>query len=82
VADYYRAYQKRAAEPEGVARALLAAIRASDEGDPPLRAFVAVDEADVQAQAQASGERWRRGQPLSPLDGVPVAIKDELDLVP
>ena len=28
-----------------------------------------------------SGERWRRGQPLSPLDGVPVAIKDELDLV-
>ena len=82
IADYFRAYQKRVAEPEGVARALLAAIRASDEGDPPLRAFVAVDEADVQAQARASGERWRRGQPLSPLDGVPVAIKDELDLVP
>ena len=36
----------------------------------------------MQAQARASGERWRRGQPLSPLDGVPVAIKDELDLVP
>jgi Asp-tRNA(Asn)/Glu-tRNA(Gln) amidotransferase A subunit family amidase len=43
---------------------------------------VAVDEEDVLAQARASGERWRRGQPLSPLDGVPVAIKDELDLVP
>jgi Asp-tRNA(Asn)/Glu-tRNA(Gln) amidotransferase A subunit family amidase len=80
VAEYFRAYQKGAAEPEAVARALLAAIRASDEGDPPLRAFAAVNETDVLAQARASGDRWRRGQPLSPLDGVPVAIKDELDL--
>jgi Asp-tRNA(Asn)/Glu-tRNA(Gln) amidotransferase A subunit family amidase len=81
VADYARAYQ-RGMEPEAVARALLGAIRASDDSDPPLRAFVAVNEADVLAQARASGERWRRGRPLSPLDGVPVAIKDELDLVP
>jgi Asp-tRNA(Asn)/Glu-tRNA(Gln) amidotransferase A subunit family amidase len=82
IADYFRAYQKRTSEPEVVARALVAAIRASDEGDPPLRAFVAVEEADLLAQARASGERWRRGQPLSPLDGVPVAVKDELDVVP
>ena len=80
VADYAGAYRKGTVNPEAVARALLAAIHASDEGEPPLRAFVAVNEADVLAQARASGERWRRGQPLSPLDGVPVAIKDEMDL--
>jgi Asp-tRNA(Asn)/Glu-tRNA(Gln) amidotransferase A subunit family amidase len=29
--------------------------------------------------AEASRERWRRGQPLSVLDGVPYAIKDNQD---
>ncbi len=29
-------------------------------------------------QAEASEERWLRGEPLSPLDGVPVGVKDLL----
>lgn len=33
-------------------------------------------------QAKASKERWDAGRPLGPLDGVPVAVKDELDLKP
>lgn len=32
------------------------------------------------AAAEASTTRYAAGKPLSPLDGVPVAIKDELDL--
>lgn len=30
--------------------------------------------------AKASAERWRKGKPLSVLDGVPVAVKDEIDV--
>ncbi len=30
--------------------------------------------------AKASKERWDAGRPLGPLDGVPVAVKDEMDL--
>ncbi len=30
------------------------------------------------AEANASEERWRRGQPIGPLDGVPATIKDNI----
>src|SRR5207344_3056972 len=30
------------------------------------------------AQARASEERWRRGEPVGPLDGVPLTIKDNI----
>jgi Asp-tRNA(Asn)/Glu-tRNA(Gln) amidotransferase A subunit family amidase len=83
VADYARAYRERRTTPEAVAEATLRAMRDADAGrEPPLRAFVACDEADVRAQARDSGARWQRGQPLSVFDGVPVAVKDELDQAP
>jgi aspartyl-tRNA(Asn)/glutamyl-tRNA(Gln) amidotransferase subunit A len=41
-----------------------------------LNAFVAIDEAIVMRQAGAADERRRRGQPLSTLDGIPIAVKD------
>ena len=34
----------------------------------------------VRAAAKASTERYRAGKPLSELDGVPLAVKDEVDL--
>ena len=37
-----------------------------------------VDHARVMAQARASESRWRARQPLSPLDGVPVTIKENI----
>ncbi len=43
-----------------------------------LNAFVLYDPAAAMAQARASEARWRRGEPLGLLDGVPVAIKDTL----
>ena len=39
-------------------------------------AFVALDEAVVMSQAKAATERWKRGSPLSPIDGLPIAVKD------
>jgi aspartyl-tRNA(Asn)/glutamyl-tRNA(Gln) amidotransferase subunit A len=43
---------------------------------PHLNAFVLIDETGARAAAKASQERWHKGAPLSPLDGVPTTIKD------
>ena len=37
-----------------------------------------VDEKQALKQAKASEERWNKGKPLGPLDGVPALIKDLL----
>ena len=61
---------------------MLDAIEASDAAEPPLRAFVAVNRDDVLRQAREATRRIANGQALSMLDGVPVAVKDEFDMVP
>ena len=47
-----------------------------DALQPKLNAFCIVDREGALAAAHASEARWRRGEPLGPLDGVPVTIKD------
>jgi len=44
-----------------------------------VKAFTALNEAGARAAADASTARWKAGQPLSPIDGMPVAIKDLLE---
>jgi Asp-tRNA(Asn)/Glu-tRNA(Gln) amidotransferase A subunit family amidase len=68
--------------PDEVAERFLEAVAASDRGDTPLRAFIATDAGDLRAQARAATLRYREGRPLGPLDGVPIAVKDELDQAP
>lgn len=80
--DYARAYRQGKNTPVDVITHLLDCITDSDKGSPPLRAFVANDRQDALDQAQASARRLAEGRPLSPLDGVPVAVKDEVDQVP
>ncbi|MEM7116057.1 MAG: amidase [Chloroflexota bacterium] len=82
ILDFHQAYQAGETTPLEVAVRVLTAIQESDEGERPLRAMVATNQADLMAQAQASAARWSAGQPLSLLDGVPVAVKDELDQTP
>jgi len=47
--------------------------------DDKVHAFVHLDPQDALAQARALDERRRNGQPIGPLHGVPVAIKDIFD---
>ena len=42
-----------------------------------INAFVALSETAME-EARMSAGRWAEGRPLSPLDGVPIAIKDNL----
>jgi Asp-tRNA(Asn)/Glu-tRNA(Gln) amidotransferase A subunit family amidase len=82
VRDFVEAFHAGDTTPEEVAERALTAIRESDERTPALRAFVAMDADQVMCMAKDSTQRHRQGKPLGPLDGVPVAIKDELDVVP
>jgi aspartyl-tRNA(Asn)/glutamyl-tRNA(Gln) amidotransferase subunit A len=43
-------------------------------------AFIAVFDDAALTEALAATERWRTGCPLGPLDGIPIAIKDLLDV--
>ncbi len=66
-------FRDRTLSPVDATSACLARIR---EADPALRAFCWIDEEPALASARASEQRWQRGAPCGPLDGVPVAIKD------
>ncbi len=53
-------------------------LRAIAERDGEIHAYLEVFAQEALAQAAASDERRRRGQTLSPLDGVPIAVKDNI----
>ena len=48
--------------------------------NPRLNALVAMNTEDANAAARASAARWQRGEPLSPLDGVPISVKDSIPM--
>ncbi len=82
VRDFAVAYRSGETTPLEVAEKALGMIEASDRLNPPLRAFIKVDREAVLAQARESTERFQTGRPLSLFDGVPVIVKDELNLAP
>jgi Asp-tRNA(Asn)/Glu-tRNA(Gln) amidotransferase A subunit family amidase len=82
IRDYEAAYLSGAVTPVRVAERLLEAIAEDDAGPRPLRAIVACQREDVMAQARASAQRFREERSLGVLDGVPVAVKEEFDMVP
>jgi Asp-tRNA(Asn)/Glu-tRNA(Gln) amidotransferase A subunit family amidase len=47
--------------------------------EPVVRAWAALNEAGARQAADASGARWKAGRPLSPIDGMPIGIKDLLE---
>jgi aspartyl-tRNA(Asn)/glutamyl-tRNA(Gln) amidotransferase subunit A len=70
-----RAYESGEVSPVEIAEGLLGRVEALDAR---VNAFCLIDSGTTLAMAEASQERRMAGAPLSPLDGVPVAIKDLL----
>ncbi len=68
-------FASRKISPVEVAKSLLARVAALNA---KVNAFCLIDEPATLAQAEASQARWKKNAPLSPLDGVPVAVKDLL----
>jgi aspartyl-tRNA(Asn)/glutamyl-tRNA(Gln) amidotransferase subunit A len=69
------AYRTRKLSPVEVTRAALARIEA---WEPSINAMYVVNAKRALAMAAASQERWRRRRPRSPIDGVPITIKDNI----
>ncbi len=59
--------------PRAYLEACLACVEAAE---PVVQAFAAMDPAAARRAADKSEARWREGRPLSPIDGMPIALKD------
>jgi aspartyl-tRNA(Asn)/glutamyl-tRNA(Gln) amidotransferase subunit A len=70
------AYRSGEADPVKVTQCLLERISASAADS----IFIAVLPERAMREAQASTRRYRKGTPLSPLDGVPIGWKDLIDV--
>ncbi len=68
-------FASRELSPVEVTEACLGRIEALDA---EINAFCHMDPEASRTMAEASEARWMEGDPLSPLDGVPVAVKDLL----
>src|SRR3989440_12096604 len=69
------AYRTRQLSPVEVTRAVLDRIGA---WEPKIHAMYVIDAIGALAQATSSERRGREGEPLRPLDGVPIPIKDNI----
>lgn len=68
-------YRRGELSPVEVTRAVVAHI---ERWEPKLQALWAFDAEAALAQARASEARWRAGAWLSPLDGVPLTLKENI----
>lgn len=68
-------YRSRALSPLDVMRDVLQRV---ERFEPYIRATYLLAPERALAQARASEERWRRGEPIGPLDGVPASIKENI----
>lgn len=66
-------FARRELSPVEVTRAVLERAEAVN---PQFNAFVLIDADRALAAAAESEQRWLRGQPLGPIDGVPATIKN------
>jgi aspartyl-tRNA(Asn)/glutamyl-tRNA(Gln) amidotransferase subunit A len=73
--ELQRRYRDGSLTPLEVAQASLARLEAVN---PKINAFVARRDGPFMDEAEASTERFARGAPLSPLDGIPLSVKDSL----
>ena len=74
-AQLVSAYRDRSLSPPDVVTAIFKRISNVEQS---VNAFVATDEKGAMQQAQASAARWKSGNPLGPLDGMHVTIKDNI----
>ena len=75
--EYLNAYRSSRVTPAIVAERIIESIRASDSLSPPLRAFVQWNETEILKQAEESTRRYADRDNIRPLEGVPVAVKEE-----
>src|ERR1700736_5465450 len=73
--DLMAGFRARQFSPSEVLEDVLAHIAV---WEPHIKALYAFDPESARATAKASTERWHKGEPTGPLDGIPVTIKENI----
>lgn len=80
VLDYAKAYKDGTLKPTEVADRIIDVIEKQNRGNPPLYGFISWKDTEIIEQAKESEKRILQGKPRSVFEGVPVAVKDEIDV--
>ncbi|KAL5649459.1 hypothetical protein ACJX0J_040268, partial [Zea mays] len=82
IRDFAHAYSSGITTPSVVAEYVIAGIEEWNNKKPPMPMLIYFNAEDLKKQAEASTKRFQRGNPISILDGIFVAIKDDIDCFP
>ena len=82
IGHYTAAYREGRSTPSAVAEAFISARNLSQSRPIPLNAFIASYDDNIRMQAAESTKRLAEGRPRGVLEGVPIAVKDEVDMLP
>ncbi|KNA08876.1 hypothetical protein SOVF_158690 [Spinacia oleracea] len=82
IRDFSYAYRARLATPSMVAEKIISFLEEFDNANPTTPLLVSCDAEDIRKQAAASTQRFEEGNPISVLDGIFMAIKDDIDCYP
>ncbi|XP_069492031.1 uncharacterized protein [Ambystoma mexicanum] len=82
IQDYTNYYWAGDPTPTQVADSIIRALEDSEQSNPPLRAVIQWDREQIMKMAEASTARYKDQNPLSPLDGIPICVKEEIKVVP
>ncbi|KAL6641819.1 hypothetical protein ACP70R_020000 [Stipagrostis hirtigluma subsp. patula] len=82
IMDFSNAYSSGETTPVQVAKRFLGAVKECSGPGLNMAFFISCSPEDIMKQAEQSTLRYQKGTPLSVLDGVLVAVKDEIDCMP
>ncbi|XP_067849100.1 uncharacterized protein [Heptranchias perlo] len=82
ISDFLEGYKSGKITPTQVAKNVIRALEDADQAVAPLRAIVQYEGDLIMKMAEASTARYKANTPLSPLDGIPVCVKEEVKVVP
>ncbi|XP_025823927.1 fatty acid amide hydrolase isoform X2 [Panicum hallii] len=82
IRDFAHAYRSGITTPSVVAEHVIAGVEEWNNKKPPMPMLIYFNADDLRRQAEASTKRFEQGNPMSILDGIFVAIKDDIDCFP
>ncbi|KAL9968688.1 hypothetical protein ACROYT_G020806 [Oculina patagonica] len=82
IPDLIKEYRSHTVTPMQIAEKVIEIIKDTEKQNPKLRAIVQFDKDEILKMAAASTKRYAESNPLSVMDGVPVAVKEEFHVVP
>jgi len=78
ISDFVFAYRSSKCTPTDVAKRIITAIEESNAMDPALNIIIQTNKEEIIEMAEASTARYKRNEPLSIFDGIPITAKDEV----